>query len=170
MNLNCYILVRSVVLCYIGHKWSVSVNSRTLILVIQCNMFWFNETSFIEPKHVALDGNIIVLSVTVIIILYLMWLWCIVRVMLIGENRSTRTENYLTVAVPLYRLSLCHFTDCHCANLPTVTVPLYRLSLCHFTDWHCTTLTFFTVALHQLSLCHFTDWHCISLTFVTVAL
>ena len=112
MSLNCYILVRSIVLCYIGHKWSVSVNSRTLILVIQCYMFWFNEPSFVEPKHVALDGNIIVLCVTVIIILYLIWTWCIVRVLLIGEDRSTQTENCLTITVPLYRLSLCHFTYC----------------------------------------------------------
>jgi hypothetical protein len=97
--------------------------------------------------------------------LYLIWVWSIGRVMLIG---STQTDNCLTVTVPLYRLSLCHFTDCHCATLPTVTVPPYRLSLCHLIDYHYASVSTVIVPLYRLSLCHFTDCHCATLPTVTV--
>ena len=90
-----------------------------------------------------------------------------------------------TVTMPLYRLSLCHFTFCHYATLLTVTMPLYRLSLCHFTDWQCATLPTVTMSLYLLSLCHFTfvimplfrlslcyftDCHCATSPTVTVPL
>ena len=88
--------------------------------------------------------------------------------MLIGENGSTQTENCLTVNVPLYRLSLCHPTDCHCATLPSATVPLYRLSLCHSSVCHCATLPTVTVPLFRLLLCHSSVSHCATLPTVTL--
>ena len=154
MSLNCYILVRSVVLCYIGHKLSVSVNSRTLILVIQCYMFWFNEPSFVEPKHVALDGNIIVLCVTNNYFVFNM------DMMYCPSDADRRRSKY----------SDRKLSDCYCATLPTVTLPLYRLSLCHFTGFYCATLPTVTVPLYRLTLCHFTDCHSSTLPFVPVPL